>query len=1286
VSTATAPGLAAPYRGLAPFGDSELDALLFFGRERETEIALANLIAARLTVLYGPSGVGKSSLLRAGVARRLRELGTRRAVGRGPDVAVVVFSSWTDEPVRALADAIEAEVAPLVSPLAPRPPGGSSLADVVEHWSQLLDGDLCIVLDQLEEHFVYHEDEDGPGTLVGELPEVVLRPGLRANLMLSLRDDSLSRLDVFKARIPNLFANTLRLDRLDRDAARAAILGPVQRWNELVEADGRVDVEPELVDDVLAQSSAAGDAGRVEAPYLQLVMERIWNEEHEHGSRVLRPSTLAELGGAAAIVRDHLDRALGVLDADEQDAAARMFDHLVTPSGTKIAHRSSDLAEFARLRPGEARPVLAALGRERILRPLDETEDGGDRYEIFHDVLAEAILEWRRRRDVEHERVGSRRRQRRLAAGLVAAIALLVVMTGMTAYAFNQRHVARDQAAFAREQRAEAQRSAARAVAAQHDAQKKTKDAQQQRVEAKRQERAAKKEKARAERNARTAIAAQAATQVALGTARDAQRDAEAARRDAEHQARVAQNRAAEARAARAKALHEKGVATRNGREAMRQRQRAERQARIARAQAIDAKARGLAFNAIALVNRDPEETLRLGLQASDLNRAPSLVERALRLGLLMTKGRHILPGGGGPVQAAVFNAPGTRILTAATGGARIFDARSGKLLRSLSPGSPVDTVAFSPDGTIALTGSSDGRVVLWNTANDVALHTLRHDGPITAASFSPDGRLVLTASRDQTFGLWDAASGLLVRRTALGGVVRSAVFSRDGTKILAVAAVTVAQKPARLYDVQTGDLLQTFSQRGQVITAALSPDGSLVATGGRDDLAALWDARDGRALHTFAGHIGDVLSVTFSPDGNHLATTSSDVTIRLWDLRTLDLQYTLAGHTTAVTSAAFSPDGTRLATAGTDRTVRIWRTTDSGVEAVLLGHTEAVNGARFSPDGTTVLSAGVDGNARLWDPVGEPPLEVLGKHDGRAFGVAFSADGKRVVSAGADGTVRVWAVAKRVEAARLIAGVPQNDAAFSNDGRYVAGAGNDGVARVWPAGGGGATSLRGSGKPLRSVAFSPDSRLLAAGGDDATVTVWRWGTATKLFTIQHPSPVLDAVFSPDGRLIATGAVDGVVRLWRASDGQPVRELAGHSDGVTGIAFSPDGKLLATSSRDKDARLWDVATGQTVRTFRGHSSTVSGVGFAADGKWIVTAGPIKAGVWATAGDDLAGDRFYFLVGHTGQLTSAAFAPQGQLIATTSFDGTVRTYDCALCGGLDRLVPIARARLAGLEPR
>src|SRR5439155_12451771 len=146
---AVAPGLAAPYRGLAPFGDTELDALLFFGRERETEIGVANLIASRLTILYGPSGVGKSSLLRAGVARRVRELGARDPLAT-PDLACVVFASWADDPVRVIAAAVAAEVGSLV-PSAPPPPDGAPLADVLEHWCAALDGEVCLVLDQLEE-------------------------------------------------------------------------------------------------------------------------------------------------------------------------------------------------------------------------------------------------------------------------------------------------------------------------------------------------------------------------------------------------------------------------------------------------------------------------------------------------------------------------------------------------------------------------------------------------------------------------------------------------------------------------------------------------------------------------------------------------------------------------------------------------------------------------------------------------------------------------------------------------------------------------------------------------------------------------------------------------------------------------------------------------------------------------------------------------------------------------------------------------------------------------------
>src|SRR3954454_20740607 len=100
-----------PYKGLASYGDSDLDAILFFGRERDREVILANLVASRLTVLYGPTGVGKSSVLRAGVVHRLRA--ARAHEDDGPRSVAVVVDRWRDAPARAIVHAVADEAARL---------------------------------------------------------------------------------------------------------------------------------------------------------------------------------------------------------------------------------------------------------------------------------------------------------------------------------------------------------------------------------------------------------------------------------------------------------------------------------------------------------------------------------------------------------------------------------------------------------------------------------------------------------------------------------------------------------------------------------------------------------------------------------------------------------------------------------------------------------------------------------------------------------------------------------------------------------------------------------------------------------------------------------------------------------------------------------------------------------------------------------------------------------------------------------------------------------------------
>jgi hypothetical protein len=431
-------GRLSPYQGLVPFGEEDAD--WFFGRDDWCDIVRDNLLAYRLTVLYGGSGVGKSSILHAGVVRRLREAARReieeqRAAGEEatPENVVVAFSTWSgDDPLADLGNAIR----DAATDLFPEPvvtPSAERLDNLIGAWSGRLGAQLLIILDQFEEYFLYRPHESSDGSLDDELCRALRRVDLPAHFLISIREDALAKLDRLERRVPTLLDHLLRVERLDRGAACEAIELPIPRWNELENASsGELEVEPELVEAVLEEveagrvvvgasanesplgSAAPGESG-IEAPYLQLVMMRLWDEERSAGSRALRLSTFRALGGAQSIVGSHLDTALAELSPSQRDVAGLVLRHLVTPSGTKIALSSSDLATYAELDEARVAPVLHELGGgPRILKPTAES-----RYEIYHDALAAPILDWQSR---WQEGVRRRRRRRRLLALAVASL------------------------------------------------------------------------------------------------------------------------------------------------------------------------------------------------------------------------------------------------------------------------------------------------------------------------------------------------------------------------------------------------------------------------------------------------------------------------------------------------------------------------------------------------------------------------------------------------------------------------------------------------------------------------------------------------------------------------------------------------------------------------------------------------------------------------------------------------------------------------------------------------
>ena len=353
-----------PYVGLVPYQEEDAD--FFFGRDREIRIVTSNLRAHRLTILYGPSGAGKTSLLRAGVVHELHKELTRASAQ--PDqapFAVCTIAAWRDDPLLTLMSAAQdAACEALGRSGEARWQPGTSVVRSLGAWTRRV-RTLLIVLDQFEDYFLYHPDETGEGTFAGELPAIVNEPNLRVNFLVSVREDAWAKLDRFKGSIPRVFANYVRVDHLSREARRGrdtatdrgmepptpARRDALQRRDALVDSGDRRRCRWRARSGsgrCPRRMQASGVARHVEAPFLQLVMERLWRATVEAGSHDMTVARLEQLGGAQRIVENHLLEALGTLDPKEQAIAADAFFFLVTRSRTKIAHSASDLAEWTK--------------------------------------------------------------------------------------------------------------------------------------------------------------------------------------------------------------------------------------------------------------------------------------------------------------------------------------------------------------------------------------------------------------------------------------------------------------------------------------------------------------------------------------------------------------------------------------------------------------------------------------------------------------------------------------------------------------------------------------------------------------------------------------------------------------------------------------------------------------------------------------------------------------------------------------------------------------------------
>lgn len=568
----------------------------------------------------------------------------------------------------------------------------------------------------------------------------------------------------------------------------------------------------------------------------------------------------------------------------------------------------------------------------------------------------------------------------------------------------------------------------------------------------------------------------------------------------------------------------------------------------------------------------------------------------------------------GGAISDATFSADGKLLATADGEYARLRNPATGKTIGQLLPADPSDpaagtfvqAVALSPDGRVLASADSDGYIRLWDTATD-----------------KPFGRPLPVQPQSDSSGL---------------GGVPAVAFSPDGT-ILASASGIYVQLWNTITGARIGKPLRaaTSGSGTGVVAVAFSPDGQLLASASTDGYVRLWHtptgAMYGKQLPANAGTSGSANGVAFSPNGRYLVTSGNEGSIRLWDIAAGTLVADpLPSITTTSGSGtiAYSPDGEILATASDEGAVRLWNTaTWRPLGAPLPGASpgNSTTGVAFSPNGTLLADAGSDGYIRLWDTVtGSPVAKPLPADPGNADGVltlAFSPNGKILASADGDGYVRLWDPANGSPVGKpLFAAARSTDgpsiAVFSPDDKMLAVSQPYGLVQVWNT-----ASGKPVGKPLpvnpgqygivEAAAFSPRGGLLATLDGYGSVGLWSVSTGKRIRTFTSKEGATHIAFSPDGSLLAIAGPTDNLQIWDISTGTVITLATSTPEEdvlplyITGIAFSPDGRLIASTDSNGQLQLWNTSTGTSAGLPLAIESSADSLTFSPDGTTLATA-------------------------------------------------------------------------------
>lgn len=1220
-----------PYVGLAAFQGSDADK--FFGRETltaelVTRVAACGASNARAMFTAGPSGSGKSSIVRAGLIPALKKNG------------IPGSEHWlylTMKPGRAPLDELGRVVAALTDSRTARQDlavqGLTDRTILAQRMEMALTDDarqrVVLLIDQFEEVFTQLSPEREPerAAFLHLLTHAATVPNGRVIVLFTLRSDFVTNCATYPDLNALLNQQFLQVGAMTPDELVSAIARPALQVG--------LRIDPALVAQIV--NDVRGEPGAL--PLMQFALQDLFEAEKERGELTL--DGYLKRGGLRQALEHHADAEFEKLSADEKQLARTVFSGLIeigrgrqdtkrtalfgelVPAGTDAARVQTLVRELADARlittdEHEGKETVA-LAHERLidawkwLRQLvDENRDAI----ALQNEIAQDAQEWDTfKRDESYLYRGAR-----LATAQEKLEQKKLVLSGL-AQAFVESALA------VREQER-----------VRRDAEQKRELAQAQTLAAEQKQRAEAEERARhaAEQRARILRIAAAGLAILLLVAVIATGFAFRANDQATANAIAADQQRALAQTQEAIAQEQKGVAQTAAtaqvhalETSQADRQRAENESR---------KNESRRIAAYSLANRNPafDRSLILGVEATRRDTNPEVVGNVLDMltaapyiagylrgdstfgsvafspdGKLLVAGSfdgtielwdsvtlkstgRIVASNGDAITCVAYS-PDGRILAAATGDKIIFwDAATHEPLGTPLVGhtGTVNSIAFSSDSHMLASGSQDSTVILWDVATRQPLGApLRgHKGSVNAVVFSSDNRLVASASSDETFFVWDTQTHQIVAKplgepgkpktTTMRFDLTAAAFSPQGSDLV----IGDYQGGVALWDNPSGGTTSTLRTPDSLRTItglAYSPDGKLLSASDANGRIVVWDTARVEPLGVSPFEQGEhISSLAFSLD-NRLLASAGDSGIVLWGFQS-QLGQTLEHPTTganSVESVTFDPSSRTLAAGYSTGSIILWDVASHRQSGEpLVGHAGKVTNLTYSHNGLVLASGDQDGLILLWDSKTGRQLAKLVGHTGSISGIGFVND-NLLASSSADGTIILWDVGSHQPVGRLDRGLKTaiNALAISPDGKILVAGGEDKIITFWDI-----AARAPIGAPIaapdivQTVAFSPDGALLAVGVQGNPILLFDAGTRQALGTFFDSQTAIVTGFSADGKILASGD-----ELWDVASRQPIRAHLTYDtpSGTTlprSSSISPDAKWLAQGTYEASVILWDL--------------------------------------------------------------------------------------------------------------